>query len=53
MEILQRVFDRVCNERGLKANGPEAEGLARRLFHLHEQGVTEEEDLVSATGRSR
>lgn len=48
LEMLQRVFNHVCDERHLAMKDREQrECLARELFQLFDDGTTDEADLLS------
>ncbi|TIN14159.1 MAG: RNA-binding protein [Mesorhizobium sp.] len=54
LEMLQRVFNRLCDERRLaKKDREEREYLARELFQTFDDGMTDETDLWRALSKRR
>ncbi|MDX8448131.1 hypothetical protein [Mesorhizobium captivum] len=54
LDMLQRVFDRLCDERRLaKKDREQREFLAKELFRLFHDGTTEESDLLRALSKRR
>ncbi|WP_192247461.1 hypothetical protein [Mesorhizobium caraganae] len=45
LALLKRVYDRICEERGLRAGSAEAEQLATRAMDLFGMGIFEEDAL--------
>lgn len=45
---LQRVFTRICAERGISTRGAAAEHLAAQLVELRKSGLDSETDLLEA-----
>jgi hypothetical protein len=45
LEILQRVFDQACIDRGHSRVGIDAENLAATIMHLFHTGIVSEADL--------
>jgi hypothetical protein len=52
LEILQRVFDRACLDRGYPHDGPEAEELATLIVELFHSGFVSEANLNAALSRN-
>ncbi|WP_287331830.1 hypothetical protein [Mesorhizobium sp.] len=54
LDILQRVFDRLCNERRLaKKDREQREYLAMELFQVFDDGITDEIDLLRSLSKRR
>lgn len=54
LEILQRVFDRLCSDRRLaKRDREQREYLAMEVFQLFDDGIRDEADLLQAISRRR
>jgi hypothetical protein len=51
LEILQRVFEQACLERGYPRDGLEAEELATLIVELFQGGIVSEADLRVALSR--
>jgi len=47
MEMLQRVFDQVCNVRGFRKQTPEAVDVARLIMNLYQNGIHLERQLIA------
>ncbi|MDR6820805.1 hypothetical protein J2X76_006005 [Neorhizobium sp. 2083] len=47
MEMLQRVFDQVCNVRGFRKQTPEAVDVARLIMNLYQHGIRLERQLIA------
>ena len=47
LEMLQRVFDRVCERRGLTSDHAAAEIVAGRLIDLFQHGIRSERQLLT------
>ncbi|MET2832195.1 hypothetical protein [Mesorhizobium shangrilense] len=45
LALLKRVYDRICQERGIRAGSAEAEHLAMRAMDLFGMGIFEEDAL--------
>ncbi|MBM2713521.1 hypothetical protein JQK88_20330 [Mesorhizobium caraganae] len=45
LALLKRVYDRICQEKGIRAGSAEAEQLAARAMDLFGMGIFEEEAL--------
>ena len=52
LDLLKRVFDRVCAEIRCQPGSPAAEGMAVTLVHLFQSGRTTEEELLTGARRS-
>ncbi|MDG4881860.1 RNA-binding protein [Mesorhizobium sp. WSM4884] len=49
LDLLQRVFDRLCREHGLTPhNSDQREALALKVISAFEKGVTDEAELLQA-----
>ncbi|TIT77884.1 MAG: hypothetical protein E5W57_13370 [Mesorhizobium sp.] len=54
LAMLQRVFDRLCEERRLaKKDREQREFLAMELFQVFDDGITDEADLLRALSKRR
>ncbi|MET3596092.1 Fe-S cluster biosynthesis and repair protein YggX [Mesorhizobium shonense] len=54
LDMLQRVFDRLCNERRLAKKDREQRAfLATELFQLFHDGTTDESDLLRTLSKRR
>ncbi|WP_189510503.1 MULTISPECIES: hypothetical protein [unclassified Mesorhizobium] len=54
LDLLQRVFDRLCDERRLaKKDREQRNQLAAEVIHVFDDGVTEEADLLRAMSKRR
>lgn len=54
LDMLQRVFDRLCDERGLaKKDREQREYLASEIFQFFADGTTNETDLWRALSKRR
>ncbi|MER8458317.1 hypothetical protein NKH24_19815 [Mesorhizobium sp. M1300] len=54
LDMLQRVFDRLCNERRLaKKDREQREYLAMELFQVFDDGITDEIDLLRTFSKRR
>ncbi|MER9249955.1 hypothetical protein [Mesorhizobium sp. M0590] len=45
LALLKRVYDRICQEKGIRAGSAEAEQLAMRAMDLFGMGIFEEDAL--------
>ncbi|WP_292320720.1 hypothetical protein [Mesorhizobium sp.] len=54
LAMLQRVFDRLCDERRLaKKDREQRESLAKEVFQVFDDGTDDEADLVRALSKHR
>ncbi|WP_176478341.1 RNA-binding protein [Mesorhizobium sp. WSM3876] len=54
LELLQRVFDRLCQERRLaKKDREQREQLAKEVFRVFDKGITSEANLWRAITKRR
>ncbi|TPK61139.1 hypothetical protein FKO01_59790 [Mesorhizobium sp. B2-3-3] len=54
LEMLQRVFNRLCHERRLaKKDREQRKYLAAEVFRVFEDGIQEEADLLRALSKRR
>ncbi|RWB65441.1 MAG: RNA-binding protein [Mesorhizobium sp.] len=54
LDLLQRVFDRLCNERRLaKKDRDQRQQLAAQIFEAFDNGLTDETELWRALSRLR
>ena len=53
LEILQRVFDRICRDRKCPPESEEAEDLAATIIVLFQNGVLTEHELVAELDRGK
>ena len=52
LQICQRVFDRLCEERKVDRSSSDAEDIAAAVIHMFSGGLADEEKLLAAvTGR--
>ncbi len=51
LHLLQRVFDRICRERGLSHGSAEAEIMAANLVLLWQTGQRDEDTLRRSAGK--
>ncbi|RWL45256.1 MAG: hypothetical protein EOR60_15015 [Mesorhizobium sp.] len=48
LDVLKRVFDVLCRERGCRPDSPEAEATALLLVNMFESGRRTEQELLEA-----
>ncbi|UVK48550.1 hypothetical protein BPNPMPFG_007941 (plasmid) [Mesorhizobium sp. AR07] len=48
LALLKRVYDRICQEKGIRAGSAEAEQLAARAMDLFGMGIFEEDALYKS-----
>lgn len=54
LDLLQRIFDRLCNERRLaKKDGEQREYPAMEVFQVFDDGIKSEADLLRAFSKRK
>ncbi|HEV2503720.1 MAG TPA: hypothetical protein VGV39_11630 [Mesorhizobium sp.] len=48
MDLLKRIFDDLCHQRGFCQGSPAAEDLAKAAMDLFAQGVVDEDELTES-----